>query len=470
MKAEGTQLVRGLTLADATSLVIGSIIGTGIFLKSAVMTQQLGSPGWVMAAWAVAGALSLAGALTYAELGGMLPQAGGDYVFLRAAYGDALGFLYDWMRFTVGLTGSIAGLAAGFAIFFTALLKINAPWLTHRFQLYGGEFNWQFGWAQIVAVLVIVIFSAINCAGVVAGGRVQTILTCGTALGLVVVVSGVFLFAPGVSWETLPEELRAPELSFTQAFGAAMLAALWAYDGWNSMPAAAGEIRQPERNVPRALIYGMAVVLAIYGLTNLAYFHALPVDEIAAASSADPVATKAVSTFLGAAGKTFVSVAIMLAIIGALNGTILTGARVPYAMALDGLFPRRIAELNERSRAPVRAIMLQAVWASALALLGTFDQLTNYAVFSMWLFYVLTTAAVFVLRRKLPDIPRPYKTLGYPVTPAVFILVGVWLLSNTLQTNPVEAGVGLLLISLGLPVYCYFRAAKNFGGHVKLKK
>jgi APA family basic amino acid/polyamine antiporter len=458
MSEERPQLIRGLNLADATSLVIGIIIGTGIFLKTSVMTQQLGTPGRVMLAWVAAGLLSLAGALAYAELGAMMPKAGGEYVYLRAAYGDFPAFLFGWMRFVVGSTGSIAALGAGFAIFFTTLLHINTPWVTHTFRVFGNDFPWQFGWAQIVAVLMIALFSLINCAGVVFGGRVQTVLTFAKVAGIAVIIAGVFLLAPGVSWSELSANLRTPNLTLVQAFGAAMLAALWAYDGWNNMPMSAGEIRDPQRNVPRALIYGMAVVLAVYGLTNLAYFHALPVSDIAAATSENPVATKAVATFMGAGGTMFVTIAIMISITGALNGSILTGARVQYAMAQDGLFPKSMGRLSEKSRAPVSSLVWQGVVSCLLALMGTFDQLTNYAVFAMWIFYILTTSSVFVLRRKMPDAERPYKTIGYPVTPVIFILVGVWLLVNTLQTSPVEAGMGLLLISLGVPVYFYYRA------------
>jgi APA family basic amino acid/polyamine antiporter len=365
------------------------------------------------------------------------------------------------MRFAVGATGSIAALAAGFAIFFTALFGLNTPWYKTSLQLFGGEFVWQFGCSQIVAVLVIAVFSAINCGGVVLGGRTQTILTASKVLGFAVIIAGVYLLAPGVSWEQLSGEFRPQNLTVIQAFGAAMLAALWAYEGWNNMPMAAGEIEQPGRNVPRALIFGSLVILAIYLLTNLAYFHALPVEEIAAANTGSPVATKAVATFLGSTGATFITIAIMISIVGALNGCILTNSRVPYAMAKDGLFPEKIATLNETTRVPMRAIVIQAIWASALALLGTFDQLTNYAVFATWIFYVLTTSAVFVLRRTMPDATRPYKTLGYPVTPIIFILVGLWLLVNTLQTTPLEAGVGIFLIALGLPVYFYFRSKSS---------
>jgi len=362
------------------------------------------------------------------------------------------------MRFAVGSTGSIAGLGAGFAIFLTAVLGLNTPFYQTTFHPFGREFDWQFGWPQIVAVIAIMTFSLLNCAGVIFGGKVQTILTVAKVTGIAVIVVGVFLFTKGVGWDNLAQDLRTKDLSFIQAFGAAMLAALWAFDGWNNMPMAAGEIERPERNVPRALIVGMFVVIAVYILTNLAYFHALPVTEIATANATNPVATKAVTTFLGETGTIFVTIAIMISILGALNGSILTGARVPYAMAENGLFPKSQAKLNRKTNVPARSIMLQAIWASVIALMGTFDQITNYAVFSMWIFYILTTSAVFVLRRKMPDAERPYRTLGYPVTPIVFILVGVWLLINTLQTSPFEAAVGLALISLGVPVYFYFRS------------
>lgn len=451
------KLIRGLSLPDATSLVVGTIIGTGIFLKTTVMTQQVGSPEMVLLVWVAAGLLSLAGALSYAELGGMLPKAGGEYVYLRESYGDFPAFLYGWMRFAIGSTGSIAALGAGFAIFFTALLGINTPFYQTTLKIFGSEFPWQFGWSQIVAVALILVFSAVNCAGVIFGGKVQTFLTIAKVLGIGIIVIGVFLFTKGVNWEVLADEFRIKNLSFIQAFGAAMLAALWAYDGWNNMPMAAGEIVSPEKNVPRALIVGMLIVIGVYLLTNLAYFHALPVSEIATANTTNPVATKAVSTFFGTTGGTFIAIAIMVSIIGTLNGSILTGARVPYAMAENGLFPQSLANLSKNSSVPVLSIMIQAVWACVLALMGTFDQLTNYAVFAMWIFYILTTSAVFVLRRKMPGAIRPYKTVGYPVTPLLFILVGIWLLVNTLQTSPLEAGIGLLLISIGIPIYFYFQ-------------
>ena len=468
MAESENQLVRGLTLTDTTSLVIGTIIGTGVFLKTSVMAQQVGTPQLVLAAWVAAGLLSLAGALTYAELGAMLPRAGGEYVYLRAAYGEAPAFLYGWMRFIVASTGSIAILGVGLATFLAAtqIVDLSAVWAERDLQLFGQPIRWQFGAKQVVAVGVILLFAAINCIGVAFGGRVQSFLTVLKVLGIAVIVVGVFFFSGGGTWDHLAAPAGAAGWSGAKAFGAAMIAALWAYDGWNNMPMVAGEVQQPGRNVPRALIFGMLVILAVYCLTNLAYFYALPFGEVVTSSStahrdALPVATKAAQTFLGTAGGRLVSVAFVLSAMGALNGSTLTGARVPLAMARDGLFFSRVGELSQGARVPAAAIMLQGVWASVLAVSGTFDQLTDYVVFASWIFYGLTTSAVFVLRRKMPEAERPYRTLGYPVVPLVFVLVAVWLIVNTLQTSPVESGMGLLLIALGLPVYLYYRYTRR---------
>ncbi len=462
------QLVRGLTLIDATSLVVGTIIGTGVFLKTAVMAQQAGTPLMVLVTWVAAGVLSLAGALTYAELSAMLPQAGGEYVYLRAAYGDAPAFLYGWMRFTVGSTGSIAIFGVGFATFLSALVPMDGAWAHRTLHLFGQEIHWSFGPRQVAAVAVILLFSGINCAGVVLGGRVQSGLTLLKVLGIGLITFGAFFLSQTGTWAHLAAPATAPAFCGVRAFGAAMLAALWAYDGWNNMPMVAGEVRDPERNVPRALLSGTILVLGVYCLANLAYFYALPFDQVQSASStrypaALPVATRAAQAFLGVTGGKLVSVAFVLSTVGALNGSILTGARVPYAMARDGLFPAAMARLSRGTRVPVFAISAQALWASLLAVSGTFDQLTNYVVFAGWIFYGLTTSAVFVLRKKMPDAPRPYRAWGYPVLPLLFVLCAGWLLVNSLQTSLVESALGLLLISLGLPVYFYFRHAGRDG-------
>jgi APA family basic amino acid/polyamine antiporter len=454
-------LVRGLTLTHAVCLVVGTVIGAGVFLKAAVMSQAVGSPALVLAAWVVAGFLSLAGALTYAELAALLPHAGGEYVFLRESYGRAPAFFFGWMRLAVAAPGAIAGLAIGLATFLSALVPLGGPWAERTFELFGETVNWQFGMRQVVAVGVVLALSALNCAGVSFGGRVQTVMTALKVVGIVLLVAGVFVLSGSARWDNLLHPPGGTHWAGASAFGAAMLAALWGYDGWNQMPMVAGEVRRPERNLARALIGGTIAVIGIYCLTNLAYFYALPFDEVVTSNStaysdAAPVAAKAAETFLGGLGARLVAVVFVLSTLGALNGCVLMGPRVPYAMARDGLFFTWVATVSARTRVPVLSIGLQAVWASLLALSGTFDQLTDCVIFASWIFYGLVASSVFVLRRRMRDAARPYRTPGYPLVPAVFLIVAAWLVVNTMQTRPLESAVGLGLIACGLPVYAYF--------------
>lgn len=460
-------LVRGLTLPATTALVVGTVIGTGVFIKTAIMAQDTGSASTVLLAWVAAGVLSMCGALTYAELGAMLPHAGGEYVYLRHAYGELAAFLFGWMRFVVGGTGSIAILGVGFATFLSAIVPITSVWASSRFVLLGQTIDWQFGSKQVVAVVAIMFFTVINCLTVVVGGRVQSLLTVLKLGGIAAVVFGVFFGSQTADWS----HLRATDTASSSgaaAFGLAMLAALWAYDGWNNMPMAAGEVKDPGRNVPFALIGGMAVVTVIYCAANLAYFYALPFGDVISSNStryrdALPVATKAAQTVFGESGGRLISLAFIFSALGALNGSTLTGARVPYAMARDGVFFSQAALLSQRTRVPVYALLFQAIWASVLAISGTFDQLSDYVIFASWIFYGLVTSSVFVLRRKMPDAPRAYKTLGYPIVPLVFVLVAAWLVVNTLVNRPVESIAGLVLIALGLPIYFYYRRTRASG-------
>jgi APA family basic amino acid/polyamine antiporter len=459
------ELVRGLNLSATTALVVGTIIGTGVFLKSAKMAQAVGTPALVLLAWVAAGFLSLAGALSYAELGAMLPSAGGEYVYLRAAYGDLPAFLFGWMRMAVGSTGSIASMAVGCTTFLAALLPLQAVWARHSFDFLGQKIAWQFGVQQIVAVSIILILSAINCLRVAFGGGVQSLFTLAKVLAIVAIMGGAFFLAPSATWEHLRNPPEVKIWSGFSAFGVAMLSALWAYDGWNNMPMAAGEVKDPGRNIPLGLIMGMIIVLTIYVLVNLAYCYALPISEIASSSStlhgsALPVAAKAAQTFWPRYGVGLMALAGVLSTIGALNGSILTAARIPFAMARDGLFFARFANLTDTTAVPASAIIFQGIWASVLALSATFDQLTECVVFAGMIFYAATTAAVFVLRRKMPDAPRPYRTLGYPWIPLVFILVALWLLVNTLQTSRVESVGGLVLIAVGVPIFLFQRKSK----------
>src|SRR4029450_155996 len=306
MEQQRTQLVRGLTLTDTTALVVGTVIGTGVFIKSAIMAQDAGSPLLVLGAWVAAGLLSLAGALTYAELGAMLPQAGGEYVYLRRSYGELAAFLFGWMRFVVAGSGSIAILGVGFATFLSAIVPMGGAWTATPYRLLGRTMEWQFGLTQVVAIVAILFFAIVNCLTVVVGGRVQTALTILKIGGIAIVVLGIAFLSSSADWS----HLSFPESGHTGgvgAFGLAMLAALWAYDGWNNMPMAAGEVKDPGRNVPRALIGGMVAIMVIYCSANLMYFYALPWAEGLTSHStahrdALPVATKAAQTAFGESG------------------------------------------------------------------------------------------------------------------------------------------------------------------------
>ncbi|WPU66912.1 APC family permease [Peredibacter starrii] len=440
------ELVRGLTLVDAASIVVGSIIGTGVFLKTATMSSLVGSPGMVLVIWVVAGLLSLAGALAYSELGTLMPDAGGEYVYLKEGYGDIWAFLYGWMRFWIGSPGSIAAYAVGGMTFLSGAVDLS---------IVGGR--------AAASVIVIIVFSSINCLSVAFGGRVQAIMTGLKILIIIGLSAGIFIFSNGGSFSHLTE--TTPAISgFTgwSAFGAATLAALWAYDGWNNLPMVAGEIKNPQRNIPLSLGLGMLVILAIYCVANVAYFYALPFTEVLTSNSdafpdAYPVATKAAMTFLGTSGITVLSAAFVFSAMGAMNGSILAGARVPYAMAKDGLFFKQLANVNDVTLVPVVSIIIQGIVSMLLALSGTFDQLTNYVVFSSWIFYAMVTGVVFVLRKRKPDAHRPYKTLGYPVVPIIFIILALLLLVNTVWTSPRESLIGLGFILSGVPVFYLFK-------------
>jgi APA family basic amino acid/polyamine antiporter len=435
-------LLRSLGLKEATALVVGTVIGTGVFLKAAIMSQQVGSSGWVLLAWVAAGALSLTGALCYAELGSLFPRAGGEYVYLREAYGDLAGFLYGWMRFWIATPGSIAAYAIGAATFLGGAVEISPT-------------------AKVpVAIGLIVAFSALNCLAVSFGGRVQVFMTALKIAMILGLIAAIFTGASS-SWSNLSSSLHG-EWRGWSTFGTALIAALWAYDGWNNMPMAAGEIDEPKRTIPRALAGGMILVLILYGAVHLAYFYALPFSEVTSAYSrttpdALPVATKAAAISIGPAAGTLLSLAFVLSALGAMNGSILTGARVPFAMARDGLFFSKFGDVSHQSRTPVISVLIQALIASALAMSGTFDQLTDYVVFASWIFYALAAASLFVFRRKQTDSTRDFSVPGYPILPLVFIACSALLLTNSLWTMPFESGMGLVFLLAGIPVFGLFQ-------------
>lgn len=494
--ANNNQLIRGLSLIAAISIVVGNVIGTGVFLKARVMTCNVGTPKMVLLVYVVAGLLSLAGALSYAELAAMMPKAGGEYVFMREAYGRRWGFLFGWMSFFIGKAGSQAALGVQFALFLN--IMIGGALAGDFFSTTVLGHPVPFGKLQVVALLSILIVTGINCLAVKVSGGVATALS-GVKIALVLFVGiGAFLFARSADWSHLLmsnvggtcEGVGAAARFGFGGFIAAMLGALWAYDGWNNVTLVAGEVQNPGRNLPRALIGGTILIMALYLLANVAYFYALSPTEIASISTQSSVATEVAKQFLGPLAISFIAAALLSSTFGTLHTSVLTGARVPYAMARDGLFMRSLSHVSPRTHVPTGALIVQAIWACILvvAFSSSFDTLTDYAIFGLWIFYGLVTAAVFILRRKLPDADRPYRAWGYPVVPVLFLLATALILGTTvvgaradftdavtqllhgeflsglgvLLRNPPIAGLGL--IALGLPVYWLWeRRAKNQG-------
>jgi basic amino acid/polyamine antiporter, APA family len=461
MPAQDLQPRRDLTLTHATSLVVGVIIGTGIFLKAASMAQAVGSPALVLAAWVAAGLVAMLGALCFAELGALLPHAGGEYVYLRRAYGEIPGFLFACNAFVLG-GAAVAAYGAAVAIFVSDIHRFEAHWYQYTLHFLGVAWTLEFGMRQLIAVGVIGVFTLINCLGVMLGGRVQTVLTVIKVAAILAVVLGVFAFGETHDWSNLRSSPGSASGAGLAGFGGAMFAALWAYSGWQFLPMAAGEVREPQRNVPRAIVGGALLVLALYLTINTAYLYALPFWQVSSANStaypdAPSVAARAVHTFLGGRAAPIAALLFLISTIGSLNGVILSAARVPYAAARDGLFFAPFGRLSPRSRVPLTSLVLLGAWGALLAVSGTFDQLTNMAVMSYATFWIPVSLAVIVLRRKLPNEPRPFRVPGYPLVPLVFALVMVWIVASALITAPRESIATLVLIALGLPLYPLFR-------------
>src|SRR5216683_2062635 len=451
----GPELIRGMGAWAAIAVNVANMIGTGVFLKTRVMTCNVGSAKIVLLVWAAAGLLSLAGTFSYSEIAAMMPEAGGDYIYLRRAYGRLMGFLYGWMVFAVARAGSQAALAVGLAIFMNvALGGVLDHW--HMDGNVAG-LHLRIGGLTGVALLTIWVVALTNYATVATGGRTALFVT----LAKVALVFGVglaaFLFAPG-DWSHFSgsglggtcEGVSASARGGLAGFGAAMLGALWAYDGWNNVAPLAGEIRNPQRNLPRAFIGGMLVVAALYLFVNIAYYYALTPVEIASVPINSSVATEVLKRFLGPVAVSMTAVALMISSFGSLHASVLANSRIPFAMARDGLFFRSLVRLSPRSNVPVRAILAQAIWASVLALSGSYDTLTDSVIFASWLFYGLTTASLFVFRKRMPDAPRPYRALGYPAVPLIFLFVTAALLINTFVAAPREALRGVALLAAGL--------------------
>jgi APA family basic amino acid/polyamine antiporter len=381
---------------------------------------------------------------------------------VRAAFGDLPGFVYVCMSIIIG-AASVASYSVAFTIFLSGVVVLPGAWTEQALSLFGQDVVWQFGPRQVLSIAVVVVFTAINLAGVAFGGRVQTLLTSLKVLSVIGVIVGVFLFAdpPAAAAASEAAADALPALT-ASGFGFAMLSAMWAYSGWQYLPMTAAEVREPERNVPRAVIGGGLLVVLLYLLVNTAYFHALPFEAVLTSSStpypdAPAVGARAAETFLGPQALSVAAVIFLISAIGALNGVMLTRARVPYAAARDGLFFQSFSKLNPGASVPANSVLLHGVLAIAFAVSGTFDQLTNLATLIFVLFWGLSGVALMVLRRKMADAPRPYRAPLYPLVPLAFVLVMAGIFVSTIVESPAEAGATLVLLLACLPLYPYFR-------------
>jgi APA family basic amino acid/polyamine antiporter len=452
------ELSRELGVSHASAIVVGTIIGSGIFLVPAEMMQAVGSAKLVYLAWIVGGLLSFFGALTYAELGAMKPQAGGEYVYVRDAYGPLAGFLYAWTWFVIAKPASVATVVTGlvrilgtFPIFsFFSTDVISAPVAVN--------------WGQMFAIGAAILISFLNYLGVKKAGEFQlvfTLLKVAIILGIVVVCFSGTGSVPGRGWSNFAGTFAGARGGIA-GFMAALVAALWAYDGWNDLNMVAGEVKHPERNIPIALIAGVATVGLLYVLVNAGVQYVLPAGAIA--TSPRP-ASDAVALVMGRMGASIVSAGMAVSMLVTLNGTIMSGARVPFAVARDGYFFKALAEVHPRFHTPSVAILVQAVLSILLLLLGAnFRQLFSLAIFAEWLFYMIAGSTIFVFRQRDPQARRPYRMWGYPFVPAVFVAVAAALLCYTFKNDWPNSGYGVLVILAGIPLFAYFSQRRKTRG------
>ncbi|MBI2267150.1 MAG: amino acid permease [Armatimonadetes bacterium] len=433
--SEGQSLPRTLGFWDACCLIAGSVIGSGIFLVTSDIAAQVHLPELILLVWVLAGCLSFCGALSYAELGCLFPRAGGPYVFLREAFGPVWGYLFGWAMFGVIHTGSIAAVSVAFG-----------RYLGEFFPFMEGV------GVKVAAVAAILILTAVNALSTRCGASAQNLMT-GLKLAALCILGFVTLaFGKGVVAASPSHSPEASGMGLLGAFGLAMIAALWAYDGWGNLTFTAGEIRDPGRNIPRSLFLGVGVVTLLYCVTNMGYLHVLPLDRII---QSQRVASDAAQAVLGLGGGKWISAAILVSTLGCVNGMILAGPRIYYAMARDGLFFKGASGVHPRFLTPFGSVVAQGLWAVVLTLSGRYDELFTYVMFAAWIFYGLTVAALFVFRAR--GMESPYRAWGYPWVPAVFVAASGFLVLNTLHQRPRESLLGLGIMLAGLPFFFFLK-------------
>jgi APA family basic amino acid/polyamine antiporter len=432
--AKSTTLVRRLGLLDSTALVVGVIIGSGIFLVPGAVARDVKSLAGVIAVWVVGGILSVFGGLALAELGSSLPRAGGLYVYIERAYGPFLGFVYGWMGLCIINSGSVATMAAGVGSYIAPIAHFSL-WQQKLFQ-----------------VGVLAFFTTINCFGVTPAKWVQNALSITKMGGLLLMIA--FLLAHGSRTRLIENFWPATGQFHLAPFGIALIAVLWAYDGWHTLSFVAGEVKNPTRNIPSSLILGTVGCLLVYVLANIAYYSVL---DLAAIQSSDRVAAMAVATAMGKRAATVLTILIAISILGAVNGSTLATPRATLAMAEDGLFFRSLGRIHPKYHTPVPALIAHWIWAAALTVIGTFQELFTAVIFTAWIFYGLSVFAVIVLRRKEPGRQLPYSCPLYPIPPLLFVAATFWIVLNTIMIDFRHALSGLVLIALGVPLYALFR-------------
>jgi APA family basic amino acid/polyamine antiporter len=437
-KAEVRTLPREIGILGCTTIVVGTIIGSGIFLVPHNVATQVGSVFSLYLVWIVGGALALAGALSLAELGAAMPEAGGIYVYLRESYGKLVAFLYGWGSLLVIDAGSAATLGVAFGIYAAGFIPLSPIE------------------QKVLAGLVIAVITGINILGVKKGTAVQTIFTIAKVGGLVIII-GCAIFLPPLAPAVAAHPLPTPHTTLS-SFGVALVGVLWAYQGWHQLSYTAGEVKNPAKFLPIGFFLGTTIIIAVYLVANAAYIHVLPLPVMA---EHQRVAATAMEFLIGPRGARFVSALILCSIFGALNGTILTSSRVYYAMARDGVLFKIVSRIHPKYQTPAIALIVLGAWSTVLAVSGSFEELYTYVIFAMWIFSGAAIAGVIILRRRLPDLHRPYKVWGYPILPIAFIVAALAIVANTLVSKPVESMGGLAVILAGVPFYY---AWKRWGG------
>lgn len=457
-----SQLNRTLGLRLAIVIVIGNVIGSGVYKKVAPMATELQSPGWVLVCWALGGIITMFGALSNAEIASMLADTGGEYAYYKKIYGRFFSFLYGWSNFAAIKTAAIASIAYVFAQSLDSLVHLSpvlASW--KDFNIAGIFYPFQGFNIKLIAIALVLFLTWINSRGLKMGAGISSVLLLLVLAGIVTIIGfGSTSAEADITSAFSMTPVNAQPITFSAIF-TAMLAAFWAYEGWNSIGFLGGEIKNPHKNLPISIAGGLLVIIILYLLVNMTYLSVMPIAALEQVDANHTIAAvESVKSFWSSGGVIFISLLILLSTLGCTHATIMSNARTPYAMAREGLFFPKMASVN-KAKVPGNALWYQGIWACLLVMSGTFDQLTDMLIFAAFIFYGATTLGVFILRKKMPNAPRPYKVWGYPVIPALFIIFCVFLVGNTIYARPREASIGLFLILLGIPFYWWFQHKKK---------